>query len=177
MNKPLMDVRKMVLAAMLVASGILLPVLFHMLGLGSVFLPMHIPALIAGMMLPWPYALGVGVLTPVLSALLTGMPPVFPMLPIMVVELGVYALSGSLLAHKAGWKPVVALLTSMLLGRVAASLAAYVMVGVFQAPLPPTPWAYFAAMVSGGLPGLAVQLVLLPSLLLALQFSRRKKAV
>ena len=84
------QVKKLVMAAMCVALGIILPMAFHTIqNAGSIFLPMHIPVLICGLLCGWQYGLICGFLTPVLSRLFTGMPPA-AILPAMACELAVY---------------------------------------------------------------------------------------
>jgi len=74
-----------------ISLGVLLPIAFHAVGaMGSVFLPMHIPVLMAGLLMGPVIGAGVGALTPVCSSLLTGMPPLMPTLPIMIPELIAY---------------------------------------------------------------------------------------
>ena len=54
--------------------------LFHLAGgMGVVFLPMHLPVLLAGFFLGPRFGLLVGIITPLLSSLLTGMPPLLPL--------------------------------------------------------------------------------------------------
>ena len=86
------QVKKLVMAAMCVALGIVLPMAFHTIqNAGSIFLPMHIPVLICGLLCGWQYGLICGILAPVLSSLFTGMPPA-AILPAMLCELAVYGL-------------------------------------------------------------------------------------
>ena len=42
------NTRRICWGALFIALGILLPITFHMVGMGKVFLPMHIPILLAG---------------------------------------------------------------------------------------------------------------------------------
>lgn len=76
--------------AMFLALGILFPLLFHAVNLGSQFSPMHLPVLLAGMICGPLSGLVVGFLTPLLSSLISGMPPIFPMAVAMAFELAVY---------------------------------------------------------------------------------------
>ena len=56
---------KMVASSVFIAFGVTLPIAFHFFGgIGSVFLPMHIPVLIAGLFLGRNAGLAVGFLTP-----------------------------------------------------------------------------------------------------------------
>ena len=70
--------RAMVISASMAAMGLVLPIAFHAVGLGSKFLPMLLPLLLNGFLAPLPWAVATGALTPLLSAVTTGMPPLFP---------------------------------------------------------------------------------------------------
>jgi hypothetical protein len=152
---------RLTLSAMFLALGVLFPVLFHMAGLGSAFLPMYWPMAAAGFFLPLSFAVLVGMLTPALSFLLTGMPPVAPpVLQIMIPELAVLAAVTHLLHRKAG----LAVWPSVFLGLAASRLVLFFTAGLFgrSLGLPPR-WAS-AAMLAEGLPGVAAILVLVPPL-------------
>lgn len=152
--------------AVLVAVGVLLPMIFHAAGAsGSIFLPMHIPVLIAGLLLGPAVGTLVGLLTPVCSTLLTGMPPLFPSLPIMLPELAVYGGFAGILRRRFGLIP--ALIGAMLLGRLAAGVMVWLL-AQFVA-LPWTPVVYLAAMVTKGIPGMIVQLLFVPLLVKRLE--------
>lgn len=159
--------KRLVYAGLFVAFGLLLPMLFHALGMGgTVFLPMHIPVLLAGLALGPALGSAVGLLTPLLSFVLTGMPPVAPpILPMMMVELAVYGLvAGWLMGRNArrAWAPWAAMLAAMAAGRVALGLAAAgaVHLAGFQAD----PVDYVLGSVVAGFPGVLLQLVLVPAL-------------
>ena len=85
------QVKKLVMAAMCVALGIVLPMAFHTIqNAGSIFLPMHIPVLICGLLCGWQYGLICGILAPVLSSLFTGIPGILIQLifiPVIVLAL------------------------------------------------------------------------------------------
>ena len=66
--------------------------------MGEVFLPMHLPVLLAGFCLGPLFGGAVGILTPLASCLVTGMAmPAPAILPFMVVELAVYGAAAGLL--------------------------------------------------------------------------------
>ena len=71
-----MKSKKIVLCGLFCAFGVLLPQAFHMFGTaaGMTFLPMHIPVLMAGLIIGPVCGLVTGVVSPVLSCLFTGMP-------------------------------------------------------------------------------------------------------
>ncbi|MEZ4509866.1 MAG: ECF transporter S component [Eubacteriales bacterium] len=94
------NTKRLIFAALCVALGVVLPIAFHSIAnAGSILLPMHIPVLLCGLVCGWPFGAACGVLTPLLSSLFTGMPPV-AMLPSMLAELAVYGLVSGLLMQK-----------------------------------------------------------------------------
>ena len=86
---------KLILTAFFIAIAVLLPSVFHLFpGSGAIFLPMHIPVLLCGFICNPYYGAVCGIVSPVLSHLLTGMPAAAA-LPGMIFELTAYgALSG-----------------------------------------------------------------------------------
>jgi hypothetical protein len=84
--------------ALLLALGVVLPIAFHPVPLGGrIFLPMHLPTFVAGLVLGPLAGLVVGAGSPVVSTLLTGMPIApFYMVP-MIFELATYGVVAGLL--------------------------------------------------------------------------------
>ena len=121
------QVKKVVVAAVCAALGIVLPMAFHSIpNAGATWLPMHIPVMISGLVAGPVAGAATGVLAPVLSGLLTGMPPA-PMLPPMTCELLVYGLVSGLLSRvvrtgNATADLYVSLVGAMLAGRVVAGV-------------------------------------------------------
>lgn len=157
------NTRKLVIAGVLLAIGIIIPLIFHTTGIpGNVFLPMHIPVLLGGFLLPSYLALLLGMLTPILSSLLTGMPPLFPMAVIMVFELGTYGLVASILYRKLKLPSVISLVLSMVAGRIMAGLVVFILVAFFAYQMGPI--TFIIGGVTTGVPGIVIQLILIPSL-------------
>lgn len=162
--------RKMVMAAMCVALGVVLPMAFHSIpNAGSVLLPMHIPVLLCGLACGWPYGLACGILAPLLSSLLTGMPPM-AYLPAMLCELAAYGLVSGLMAAFIRMKNSAAatytqLVVSMLAGRVVYGLmnALIFRAGAYSFQV------FFTAAFVTALPGIVLQLLLLPPILVLLR--------
>jgi riboflavin transporter FmnP len=80
---------KALFSAGMVAAAALLPQVFHLAGgasAGARFLPMYIPVLVAGLVFGGYWGFFVGIASPLLSFLLTGM-PIAARLPYMVLEL------------------------------------------------------------------------------------------
>ncbi|MCL1911842.1 MAG: hypothetical protein FWG13_06530 [Leptospirales bacterium] len=95
------DINNLLLCAVFSALGITVPVIFHILAMGSAFLPMFIPLAIGAFFLDIKNALIIAIATPLASALLTGMPPLYPPIAfIMAAELAVFCFIISLLNAK-----------------------------------------------------------------------------
>src|SRR4030042_3933902 len=139
------------------ATGILLPIFFHAAGLGSVFLPMFWPVAVSAFLLPFPFAPAVGVLTPLLSFIMTGMPPP-PILYKMLLELSALAASVRMLYSKTRlgtlWIMLIAIILSEGIGLLGSALIA-----------PVLGWPrelYAAASLLQILPGLFSMLIMIP---------------
>ncbi|MGD9568434.1 MAG: ECF transporter S component [Sedimentibacter sp.] len=166
MNKKI-STKEIVLGGLLLASGIILPMAFHMFGMtGPIALPMHIPVLIGGLLLSPYFALLLGIVTPVVSGLLTGMPVMFPMAIIMAFELGAYGLATSLLTRKLNLSAIPSLIISMITGRIAAGFTVAVLVQLFGIKM--NPFMYVKSAIITGLPGIIIQLIFIPSLIYAI---------
>ena len=159
------QVQKLTATALCVAMGLLLPQLFHAIGAGTVLLPMHIPVLLCGFICGAPFGALCGLVTPLLSSLITGMPPMFPTCAAMMLELAAYgALTGLLYGKKLN--VYLSLVGAMLGGRVVSGIANALFMGMagraygFQ--------AFLAASFVTALPGILLQLILVPVLVLAL---------
>ena len=162
--------KRMILAGLCIALGVVLPVAFHSVAnAGSIFLPMHIPVLLCGLICGWPYGLACGVLAPLLSSLITGMPPM-AYLPSMLCELAVYGfVSGLLMRYVKTGKLLadlyVSLVGAMLLGRLVLGLfnAVIFRAGEYSIAI----WTTSAFVTA--LPGIIIQLAVIPVLVFALK--------
>jgi uncharacterized membrane protein len=159
--------------ALYLALAVLLPIGFHVFGVGGrVFLPMHLPVLLAGF-LAGPFSgVIVGILAPGLSHLLTGMPPTYAV-PLMSTELPIYGLVAGLAYHRLKLNVYIALVVAMIFGRLMFGLSLFVL-GVFI-DLPYDTAAFFSTggAVVTGLPGIIIQLVLIPIIVAAVKRQRR----
>ncbi len=163
-------IKKMVLTSLLVAIGVVLPIAVHSVpNAGSVILPMHIPVLICGIICGFPYGLLCGVITPLLSSLLTGMPPA-AYLPAMVSELAAYGLVSALLIYFVRTRNFyvniyIALIGAMVAGRLVFGVLNSL---IFRAGAYSMQIWLTSAFVTA-LPGIVIQLILIPALVIALQ--------
>lgn len=159
--------REIILAGLFLAIGILLPMLFHTVGImGKIFLPMHIPVLIAGYLLNPLTAFILGFITPLLSSVLTGMPILFPMAIIMAFELACYGFFVSLMRRELKLSVITSLIISMIMGRIVAFLVIFIMSNFFGIKL--NPLLFIKGGIITGLPGIVVQIIFVPTVIMGL---------
>ena len=154
--------QNLVLAALFVALGLLVPIIFHAVGLGAIFLPMFLPMALAAFLLQWKYAIAVGAITPIISSLMTGMPPLSPPIAQMMVFEGV-ALVGVTAWGFRRWRIGTLFPLADVLLASHAVLFVFVMILAPIIGLPPK--LASAAMVIKGLPGVAMILFVTPFLI------------
>ena len=165
------SVKKLVLAALFLAMAMVLPFLTGQIPeVGSMLCPMHIPALLCGFFCGWPWGLMVGFVAPVLRSVTFGMPPMFPVAICMAFELATYgAVSGALYQKLPKKKSsiYVALLVAMVVGRLVWGAAQFVCLGLSGSSF--TMSAFWSGAVASAIPGIIVQIILIPLLVIALE--------
>jgi len=154
-------IKELMLGGIFIAIGLVLPIFFHQFGLlGPIFLPMHIPVLIAGCVVSPGLALLIGLITPFLSSVFTGMPPFFPIMPIMIIELGAYGLFTSIFYRKFRINIYLSLIISMIIGRILAGFSVYILVVLFGVKM--NALLFVKGAIIKGIPGIIIQLILIP---------------
>lgn len=155
------------LSALLISLGIVIPFFFHQFGIaGRIFLPMHFPVFFAGILLGPLSGAIVGFLSPVLSFFLTGMPPAYAV-PLMALELPAYGGCIGLFYRYMKIPLLISLILSMIAGRIAFAIGIYI-IGAFV-KLPISFISFLEASLITGLPGIILQLLLIPALSLRLK--------
>ena len=162
--------------ALYLALAVLLPIGFHAFGMaGRIFLPMHIPVLLAGFLVGSVPALIVGLVAPGLSFLLTGMPPTYAV-PLMSLELPIYGVIAALCYRKLKLNIYVALLISMVLGRLAFGLGLFVLARFVELPYTAAVFFSSGGAIVTGLPGIAIQIAIVPVIVAAVKrYSQRRQ--
>ena len=168
--KPMSSIKRITITAVCIALCYVLPIAFHGIGLGSILSPMHIPVLLCGLVCGGGYGALCGILGPVLSSLLSGMPPAL-MLIRMIPELAVYGLAGGLSRHfirtgKATLDVYISLSLAMIAGRIAGGIATAIFMAATSGVYSLSLWlaSYFVEAV----PGIVAHLILVPLLMLTL---------
>ncbi len=160
------SVKRLVLSGLFLAMGFALPQLFHLFGAGSAFSPMHIPVLLCGFVCGAPYGAICGFLLPYLSSAITGMPPLFPMAVAMSLELCAYGALSGLFYRRLNWNVYLALVAAQLIGRAVFGAAMAAMLAASGGSY--TFAAFISSAFVSSLPGIILQLVLVPAVVAVL---------
>lgn len=163
-------VRRLTYASLYLAISMVLPFLTGEIPeIGAMLCPMHIPALLCGFICGWSWGAIVGFISPLLRSVLFGMPTMFPEAVSMAFELAVYGgVAGFLyrLLPRKKWITYAVLLASMVLGRVVWGVVRLFLVGLSGGTFT---WAIFlAGAVTNAIPGIILQLVLIPVLVIVM---------
>lgn len=169
-----MNLRKSVFAAAFLAVGLILPfITMQIPAIGNMLSPMHIPVLLCGFILGWQYGLLVGFITPLLRCALFGMPQLLPNAVCMAFELAVYGLVSGFLSQRLAKRDLkslyLSLIVSMLAGRAVWGLASLI---VFSLMGNAFTWKlFFMGAFVNAIPGIIIQLIIIPLLVNQLEAS------
>lgn len=159
MGRPLSH-RDLAYCGLFGAAALLLPVLFHLVHLGHVFMPMYLPLVtLAFFVRPVPAAV-TALITPLLSGLATGMPSFYPPVAVfMALELAITVTVVSLIVQRwPGANPLLVLAPVLVLGRVLYVVLVYVF--SLAISLPATFMAGLSVLT--GWPGVLLMLAVVP---------------
>ena len=163
--------KNMVLAAMFLGIGLVLPFLTGQIKyVGKMLLPMHIPVLLCGLICGWKYGLSVGFILPLLRSMMFGMPHMYPNAVAMAFELATYGfVSGYLYSHSR-WQCVRALyrclIIAMIAGRSVWGIAEVVLLGIGNGGF--TVAAFITGAFAEAFPGIFLQLIVIPVIMVSL---------
>lgn len=168
------SVRNIALAAMFIALGLVLPLLTGQIPqFGNMLLPMHLPVLLCGLICGPKIGLVVGFILPPLRYMVFGMPPIYPTGLAMAFELATYGLVAGFIYASSKRKTLglvySSLIISMILGRVVWGIAQTILLG-----LGGNTFGFKVFLTSGfinAIPGIILQLVLIPAIMMALEKS------
>lgn len=175
MRKKQENLRKTLIAALFLAMAYTLPFLTGQIPeIGSRLCPMHIPVLLCGFILGPLWGGAVGFAAPLSRSLILGMPVLFPGAVCMAFELAAYGVASGLAykhLNKIKGGVYLSLLSAMVVGRLVWGAAMYICVGnrggrfLFS--------AFLAGAFTDAIPGIVIQLVLIPILVKAYEAYRK----
>lgn len=166
--------RRLVLSAMFLAIGLVLPFFTGQIQqIGNMLLPMHIPVMLCGLICGWQYGALVGVILPLLRSVLFSMPPLYPTAISMAVELCVYGLAigfiFGLFKKQSLLSVYIALIIAMILGRITWGGCQTVLLSMQGNAF--TAQAFLAGAVLNAIPGIILQLLLIPAIMSTLHLT------
>ena len=164
-------IRNLAYAAVCLALCLALPFLTGQIPeVGNMLCPMHLPVLLCGFICGPVWGATVGLVAPVMRSMLTGgFPPMFPTAVCMAFELATYgAVAGLMHRILPRKKPYVycSLLTAMLAGRLIWGVAMFICIGIKGGSF--TFATFLAGAVTNAIPGILVQIILIPILVMVL---------
>ena len=165
------SIKKLTLAAMFIAIGMILPFFTGQIPqIGNMMLPMHIPVFLCGLICGWQYGAVTGFVLPILRSMVFGMPVLFPAASAMAFELMTYGLVAGFLYGHSKWQCVIALyrslIVAMLAGRAVWGAAQIIFLGIGGNAF--TWKAFMAGAFLNAIPGIIVQLVFIPAMMVIL---------
>lgn len=167
LSKPIIQLRNIELinfSVLFVALAVALPLLAHQFNLaGPIFLPMHLFVFIAALLLGWRTGLMVGILTPIVSFTVSGM-PLPPVLPQIIIELAAYGLVAGFCREKLGLNLWFSLIIAMVAGRLGLGFAVWLLNTNQAGPI-----NQVITVVKLGWIGILIQLALVPPIVITLK--------
>ena len=171
------DLVKLALASMFLALAFVMPFLTGQIPqIGSKLCPMHIPVILCGYVCGAPWGLVVGFIAPLLRSVTLGMPPLFPTAFPMAFELAVYGFMPGLLYRKLSKNKAnvyISLVVSMIVGRLVWGIVQLCCVGFDISKFSLA--AFWSGAVVNAIPGIIIQLVLIPIIVMALEKVNKTK--
>lgn len=160
MNK---QIRNITLSAFFLALGLVLPFVTGQIPeIGTMLLPMHIPVLLCGFICGKEYGLLIGLILPLLRHALFSMPPINVAIT-MTFELAAYGFFSGLIYNRLSknlLNTYVALISSMLIGRLVLSITEIILYSINGTSFVFT--AFISSAFISGIPGIILQLILIP---------------
>lgn len=158
-------VKKMTLAAIFIAIGLILPIFTGQIPqIGKMLLPMHIPVLLCGFICGWKYGAGVGFILPLLRSMSFGMPVLFPVGLSMAFELATYGFLSGYLYSKFVNRNTIAIICSLLMamigGRIIWAISQIILLGFNGESF--TMSMFLAGAFFQAIPGIVLQLIFIP---------------
>ncbi len=171
-------VKHLVLAALFLAVGMILPFFTGQIKeIGNMLLPMHLPVLLCGLVCGWKYGGGVGLILPLLRSVCFGAPALYPNALSMAFELCTYGLLVGifygLFRKKNLWAVYGSLLPAMVGGRLVWGFVQTVLLGIDGKGF--TLAAFWVGGFAKALPGIVLQIVLIPAIMILVQNMEKRR--
>ena len=166
------SLKKLIFSAIFLAIGFILPMFIGQIPtIGKMLLPMHIPVFLCAMICDYKYGAIIGFILPILRSLLFSVPVMYPTAIAVAFEMAVYGLITGLIFGLCKKKNIISIyasmLPAMLLGRIVRCFAEIILLNIKGNPFI---WKTFATTtILNSSPGIILQLILIPAVILALK--------
>jgi hypothetical protein len=169
------EIKKMVLSALFLALGFVLPLFTSQIKeIGDSLLPMHLPVLLCGILCGGNYGFLVGLCLPFFRSAVFGMPPIYPNAVWMASELMTYGFVIGFMYNKIKIKNIlgiyISLISAMISGRIIWGIAKTILLGIGGKSF--TVFAFITGGFIDAFPGIVIQLVLIPTIVLIVKRSK-----
>ena len=165
------NVKKLTVTEFMLALGLVLPFLTGQIqSIGSMLLPMHLPVFLCALICGWEFGVPMAFILPLLRSFMFGMPPMYPTALAMAFELATYALVAGLLYKKSKQSILslyVAMIAAMVAGRAVWGVCMMILLGVKGNTF--TLSAFLSGALLNAIPGIILQLILIPVIMVALK--------
>lgn len=164
------NLKSLVLSAMLIAIGIILPFFTGQIEyFGERLLPMHLPVFLAGLICSWKYGAAVGFTMPLLRSFIFHRPALYPDAVVMMLELAAYGFVSGIIYNKAPKRNIlwvyISLVSAMLAGRLVWGIVKALLLGTGKFGLR----VFITSGFVSALPGIILQLVLIPAIMVIIE--------
>ena len=166
------NLKKLIFSAIFLALGFILPMFIGQIPtIGKMLLPMHIPVFLCAMICDYKYGAIIGFILPILRSLLFSVPVMYPTAIAVAFEMSVYGLITGLIFGLCKKKTLISIYSSMLpamlFGRIVRCVAEIILLNLKGNHFV---WKTFAsATIISSIPGIILQLVLIPAVVLTLK--------
>lgn len=161
------------LSAMFLAMAFVLPFFTGQIPqIGNMLCPMHLPVIMCGYICGGPWGLAVGFVAPLLRSFIIGSPTLFPRAVAMAFELATYGFLSGFLYRTLPKRKIniyISLIISMIIGRVVWGIVQITCAGFNAEKFGLA--AFWAGAVVNAVPGIIIQLVLIPILIIIIEKS------
>ena len=159
------NIKKLCYAGLFLALGMVLPFFtMQIKEIGDSLLPMHFAVMLCGLFCGWKYGLLVGAVTPILRSAVFGMPPMFYSALWMALELATYGFVIGFLYYSVFKQrsrfTILSVAVAQIVGRIVWGVSKYFILGFGGKPF--TLYMFFVQGFVDALPGIILQLVLIP---------------
>lgn len=163
------NIKSLTISALFLALGFILPMLTGQVPvIGKMLLPMHIPVLLCGFICGPKHGATIGFTLPLMRSLIFSVPVMYPTAIAVAFEMSVYGLlTGLLYNHsqkKSAKRLYFTMLSAMILGRVVRCIAEIILLGIKGSPF--VLKAFITGTILNAIPGIVIQLVLIPAIVI-----------